>query len=255
MRTSLLCALSFALLSGCAAPKTRAIDPAALGSLKDQMVARTARATPTFGILSIGDAPFGWLGWLGGHAGMAEGNKVIAENHVADPSQAIAAALSKALEVGRGAHALAEPVFVDTGDAAQIAAIASAKARFVVDVETVNWGFLYFPTNWTHYRVLYKAKARLIDAETKAVVAEGFCRLLPEDSGNAPTYDELLAKDATMLKATLARYAVECARSLKREMLALGDTGDDAATVTAPASPAADREPALGEAAVAGTEQ
>lgn len=91
----------------------------------------------------------------------------------------------------------------------------------MVDVQTINWSLGYFPTDWNHYRVIYTAKARLIDSGSKAVLAEGSCVRIPQDNTGAPTYDELLANEASLLKKELSAAADECVKSLRKEMLAL----------------------------------
>jgi hypothetical protein len=69
--------------------------------------------------------------------------------------------------------------------------------------------------------LIYTAKARLIDTQTRAVVAEGFCKRIPETNTNAPTYEQLLLNDAALLKQELSKAASECVRTLKTEMLSL----------------------------------
>jgi hypothetical protein len=95
-------------------------------------------------------------------------------------------------------------------------------AKFVVDVQTTKWyiGATGNSLTSSRYGVNYSAKARLIDAETKTVVAKGFCERFP-DNANAPTYDELLANEASLLKKQLASAADECVKSIKVEMLSL----------------------------------
>ena len=91
----------------------------------------------------------------------------------------------------------------------------------MLDVRTLVWQMMDFPTDWTHYQVLYTAKARLIDVETRNVVAEAFCKRLPESNAGAPTFDQMLALNAARLKAENAANAKACAELFGREMLAL----------------------------------
>lgn len=225
--------MSLALLAGCAsAPAPRPLDAAGLSAVRNQTVAVTVRKAPDFTALTPGNAMFGAVGGL---AASAEGNKIVAANHVADPADAIAQALASALHDGHGSQPVAGAVAVDTNDAARIAAQAKGKARFVIDVETRMWHMAYFPTDWTHYQVPYMAVARLIDAETAGVLAEGGCKLAPETNAGAPTYDELLANGAARLKASLAASAATCAVRLRRDMFAMRDAPVVGAAVAAPA--------------------
>lgn len=68
---------------------------------------------------------------------------------------------------------------------------------------------------------MYSAKARLIDAATKDVVAEGACARVPDQQPGSPTYDELMADGAKRLKSELATAAVECLTQFKRDTLKL----------------------------------
>ena len=69
--------------------------------------------------------------------------------------------------------------------------------------------------------MFYAAKARLINTQTKAVVAEGFCKHIPDSSVNAPTYNELLENGAAKLKSELNAVAGVCVNSMKTQMLSL----------------------------------
>ena len=132
-----------------------------------------------------------------------------------DPADAIAAGVGQFLQKDLGSTLVTTPVAIEADDASQIANSTNGKAKFAIDVQTLNWSFGYFPTDWSHYRVIYTAKARLINVDTKAVIAEGFCKRIPETNANAPTYDELLANEAKVLKQELSIAASECVKSLK----------------------------------------
>jgi hypothetical protein len=221
MRFSPLPACFLALLAGCVTtPAPRPLDAAGLSAVRNQTVAVTVRQRPEFAILAPSNAMFGALGGL---SAVAEGNRVVAANGVADPAAAIAQELASALHDTHGSEPVAGPVAVDAGDAVRIAAQAKGKARFVIDVETRAWHMTYFPTDWTHYQVFYVAAARLIDTETGGILAESGCKLAPETNAGAPTYEEMLAGGAARLKATLAASGATCAARFKRDMFALRD--------------------------------
>jgi hypothetical protein len=205
-------------LTGCVSTATKTIDAQALGAVRNQSVVRTARDMPDFGEMTPAKAT---LGLIGAALIISEGNKTVATNHIADPAEAIAASLLNAMQSAHGMQVVAAPVRIDSEEPARIAEQAKGKARYVLDVRTLMWQMMYFPTDWTHYQVLYSVKARLIDVDTKNVIAEAFCKQSPDSNANAPTFDELLALNAARLKATNAAYAQACAASLGRNMLAL----------------------------------
>jgi hypothetical protein len=218
MRALVISALSIALVSGCTTINKQALAPASTTLLQNQTVTQTVRKKPDFAAFTVANATFGLVGAL---AAISKGNDIIALNRIDDPADAIAAGLSQALSAKHGTRVAAPPIAINDDDAKQIAATAKGKARFVVDVQTINWGFNYFPTDWTHYRVHYSGKARLIDVETNAVIAEGGCGQMPESNANAPTYDEMMANSAARLRKELGRSVALCIRSLNKEMFAL----------------------------------
>lgn len=209
--------VSAAILSGCVSINKQQMDAKSASALKDQPVTQTARKKPDFAAMTAGKAAFAMLGAL---AMISEGNKLIEEHKVEDPANTIAAGLIKSMEASHAIRPSGTPVAVTADDVAHIAGAANGGSRYVMDVQTINWSFGYFPTDWTHYRVIYTAKARLIDTSSKAVIAEGFCKRIPETNVGAPTYDELLASGAARLKKELSTAAEECVNSLKKEMLA-----------------------------------
>ena len=250
MRKLVLPVLSCLLVSACATQKTQTIDAQSLASVRNQSVATTVREMPSFSVLTLATASFGVIGAV---AGIDTGNRLIASNKVPDPADAIAAGLASALQERYGARTLPQPVSVGGGnDAAMVAGAARGKARYVVDVRTGFWMLGYYPTDWTHYRVAYVATARLLDADTGNVLAEGGCKYTPESNAGAPTYDELVGNGAARLKSTLAGYADTCLHSLKHDMLALEDTRPAPVIAAAPA-PAATQPPPAASVSWKGT--
>jgi hypothetical protein len=206
------------LLSGCVSTATKPIDAQAMSAIRHQSVVRTSRDMPDFGEMTPAKVTFGLIGAA---LMISEGNKTVANNKIADPAIAIADALLGAMQSSQGMQIVASPVRIDNEDPTRIAELAKGKARYVLDVRTLMWQMMYFPTDWTHYQVMYTAKARLIDVDARTVVAEAFCKQLPESNANAPTFDDMLALNAARLKATNAAYAQACADGLGRDMLAL----------------------------------
>lgn len=218
MKKVLLVIVATGLISGCASVNRVPIPVATSAELKGQTVALTQRPLPDFAATTPGRAVFGLVGAA---LMVSDGNSIIAKNKVADPADAIASSLVMALEETRGAKSIVQRVAVKGSGASDISAAANGAARFVIDVQTINWSFIYFPTDWTHYKVMYLAKARLIDTSTSTAVAEGVCGRSPQASAGAPTYDELLANEASFLKKELALAVEECAKALKADMLKL----------------------------------
>jgi hypothetical protein len=106
-------------------------------------------------------------------------------------------------------------------------------------VRTINWMFAYFPTAWTRYRVMYSARLRLIDVKRSQVIAEGSCSRIPEETPNAPTFDQLVADKAALLKRELAVAAEHCARVFGTGTLALAQPVTMVAALAPQPAPAA----------------
>ncbi|MGM9512926.1 hypothetical protein ACS5PK_01595 [Roseateles sp. DB2] len=205
-------------LGGCATVNKQALDPGAVARLKGQTLVQTKRPAPDFVAMTPSKAAIALVGLA---LAVSEGNAMVSGHAIQDPAQSIAEGLASALSSAHGTKTAAAPLTVSAQDAATLAKAADGSAQYVLDVQTTGWQFTYFPTDWTHYRVLYWAKARLIDTTTKTTVAEGFCERFPESNTGAPSYDELTGNGAALLKKELAIAAEDCVKSLKAEMLVL----------------------------------
>lgn len=218
MKKVLLIVAAGVIATGCTTVSKVPMAAATGTAMKEQTVAQTARAKPDFAAVTAGKAMFGMLGAV---AMISAGNEIVTGFQIADPADEIGRGLAEALKSSRGAKIAAGTTSVKVDDPAGVAAAAGGAARYVLDVQTIGWGFSYFPTDWTHYRVSYRAKARLIDTASKTVVAEGGCSRMPESNTGAPTYDELMATNAVRLKQELSLAASTCVAQLKTDMLAL----------------------------------
>jgi hypothetical protein len=218
MRKFFVVAISVVTISGCASYSSQVIDSKTEDSIRNQTVVITTRKKPDFAASTAGNAILGGL--FGSAVMIIAGNALVEENSIPDPADAIAKGLAKAFEATYGTRLIDTPIPVNSGEPADIADAVKSAASFVVDVQTTDWGFIYFPTDWTHYRIIYTAKARLIDVAGKSVVAEGYCMQNPKDNEDAPTYDELLANKASLLKGKLALIADECVGRIRDQMLA-----------------------------------
>lgn len=202
-------------LVGCGAMNPQAIDTKHLESLKNQTVVVTTQEKPSFIMTTPGSATFGVIGAF---AAIGAGNKLVADNNLQDPVSFLAAGLVQVLETHQGMRPVATGVPAATDDVQQLAASAKGKAKFLLDVQSRGWGAIYFPTLWGRYRVQYSARARLIDVDTQSIIAGGACNRAPDQSDRAPTYDELWANQAAVMKRELALAARECLQTITVQM-------------------------------------
>jgi hypothetical protein len=185
--------------------------------MSGQTIVVTQRELPAFSAMTASKAQ---LGIAGAFMMTGVGNGIVRDNHIEDPAVIMGADLAKALAEARGATVAAAPVAV-TGQSAKDIAAAGGEARYVLDVATNYWGYLYQSFDWEHYNVLYTAKLRVIDTTTKAVIAEGACKWKPAKDYRLPTGEELLANEAAEVKAQLAMAREACTAEFKRDVLGL----------------------------------
>lgn len=217
MRHVSMALFAVCLLSACVSTKTVKADLSSLQRGGHQLVTLTQRELPSFSAMTAGKAAFGLIGAVGM---ISAGNAIVRDNRIEDPAIGIAQELSQRL-----ADELSVPVRVAESktDASDAAALARQYpgAGLLLDVQTVNWSFTYFPSDWNNYRVIYSVKMRLIDTRTGKLVAEGFCARVPEYSTDAPSYEQLIGNGATGLKASLKRSGDECQEEMKAQVLGL----------------------------------
>ena len=243
--TAVICAaaLSVAGLTGCVSVEHIPMTAATADSMKGREISLSERPKPDFGAMTAGrmagGALFGAIGGaVAGSAMVSAGNEIVAQNNLEDPAQHIGVALTGALGARFGAKLNAPRTQISTDDAAEVAKSA-AGSDLVLDVRTINWGFVYFPTSWSKYRVMYTARTRLIDAKKGQVVAEAGCAAPVADNADAaPTYEEMLADGAARLKKELAHAAEFCAGEFASKMFSLDLAQYRSATPAIAAAPA-----------------
>jgi hypothetical protein len=208
-------------LSGCVSTANVPVPKARFSQAGGSSISITSRPRPDFADFKPSNAMFGAVGGL---AAVSSGNELIRKYDVQDPAALIAKELCDHLArlfkvVPQGAIQIP----VGSTDAKEIAISAANKADLVLDVQTVNWSCVYLPLKWTRYRVIYTVKMRLVDAKKQELVAEGFFAWKTPDGAPNPTYDELFADNARVLREQLVearRAATEYFRSQ-----ILGETG------------------------------
>lgn len=220
--TTLLCFLA----AGCVSTKT--VPLASKGSeLKGKSVIVVQHERPAFAAMTAGKIATGALfgavgGAIAGASMVTAGNRIVDENHLEDPAPKLAQAIATDLSVfdGLTVHD-AKGVIAKTSEPADLVKLYPGN-DLILDVYTTQWMFGYFPTNWSHYKVFYAVKLRLIRASDSKVLAEGFCNRGNEQNlEGAPTYDELLANNAGLLKQRLGDLSQACGKELKDKVFVL----------------------------------
>jgi hypothetical protein len=211
-------------LSGCVSMKAQQVESGATTAYAGAPLTVVTYKKPAFSAMTYGRAMLGAFGAVGGAVGglanISAGNEIIQQNEVPDPAHDIAARVAPVLAARLKTSAITTLADQDDSDEKKLSA-ASGNKGLVLDIQTLNWMFLYFPLDWTHYHVMYTARARLIDASSAKVIGQVPCTY---DSGDdktpAPNYDTLLADHAAVLKAKLATAQADCIQKIESGMLA-----------------------------------
>jgi hypothetical protein len=126
---------------------------------------------------------------------------------LADPALRVAGKLGQDLRASFGVarvDVVAQPVAQDE----------PGGSGLTLDVRTDQWLLLYFPTDWSHYRVAYRARARLLEGPDTRVLWQSSCEVMGSDLSASPTLEELEANGAALLREKLGEVGDECARQL-----------------------------------------
>ncbi len=210
-------AVAAVLLGGCTTIATSPLTDTLAGRLQGEPVAIVVQQASNFGVMRERDVP---LGPLGVPLMVAQGEHLRQSAGIADPADAIATALGDRLAQRNGATLMPSRGASAREEPEAVVAAAPAGARYVLTVATVSWGLARFPLRDATYSVTYVARARLIDARTRAVVAEGGCMQGPAgDEFESTDYAAFTADGAAVIKSELARRTERCLHFIERDML------------------------------------
>ncbi len=219
--------------------QTTPIESPVLASYAGKNLGVVTHAPPKIGLLTAGQTGatmpinVSGLGVLGGalFVGLLNGavsanfantrSKLVSqlETGFADPAVGIAHALTGALKVRQGTPLLAD-FGVATDHAVESAIATVPTAQWLVEVSTVSWGVVHFPTDWSHYRIPYAGKLRVIDVESKRVIAESVCQNVHGET-RRPNIEQLATRDASLLRFYFQQAQFECADQFAAKVFGL----------------------------------
>lgn len=206
------------ILCGCAGAPTKPLPSGS--SLQGKHIALSQYAKPDFVAMTAGKA----LGGIFGFMAMASaGNALVKAENIEDPAIEIGRQLADDTAEKHSVTVLPASEHIAT-DAEKPSALVKSypDADLVLDVRTISWMFLYYPSSWGRYHVMYVARVRLLDGKTGSLVAQHVCKVDdPADPKSAPTKDELLANHAAMLKQILHKSAGTCVGDIEQHALML----------------------------------
>ncbi|MBS0470992.1 MAG: hypothetical protein JSR60_07970 [Proteobacteria bacterium] len=205
------------MLSGCVSTKVVGTGQDAVDALHGAPLTTVTYTKPDFVASTWGRA-----GLIGGITGalvmISEGNQLVKDDDIPDPADAIVTQLGPEFAAKFGGPT--QPAVTlrkrDNDGQKDLAALAQNHG-VVFDVQSTAWSFIYFPFDWTHYRVVYSVRARLIDASTGTVIGQVPCTYQSDDK-NPPDYDQLTGNHGELLKSLLAKGTEACIQIIRSNM-------------------------------------
>ena len=214
-------AISAALLISACATKTVSLDTNNKNIFSGKTLTVTKRAKPIFYALTRKNVLFSSVVTLSPYD---LGTKITSENNISDPAIYINELLATDFASEFGATFVQKPEILLKKNKLKNIIEQYSNVDYLIDVRTVGWGFLYFPTSFSKYSVNYGAKLRLIDIQKGTVIAEDFCKDAPATPKESPKYSQMLADKAFILKRELNIAANTCINQFKTNILNLPET-------------------------------
>jgi hypothetical protein len=198
------------------APPPPAVAPLAGNPYQGMTLSTVTYTMPSMTMLTAGKAAFGALGGL---MMMGDGDKLVHSFGLTDPAIAISAGLTP-LVAARYQTAGTVALAGQPDNDRDLLAKAAGNQGLVVDVETRTWLVNYFAFDWGHYRLMYNARARLIDGKTGKEVHRIDCDFDTSDAPNRPDFDTMTANNGAILKDWMAQASAACTTTLGNKLLA-----------------------------------
>lgn len=204
-------------LAGCGTIKPVAMPQEAIATYQGQpLTVVTYDPKAGYFQMTAGAAAFGIIGTL---AAASESEKLVVRYDLISPSIQTSEKLSTFLKGKFKPSAITSVSSVpQKGEKPKTLSDLADHKGLVLDVQPGGWTTGYFPTNWGHYRTMYFGVSHLVDAASGKVLATAPCKEMTEDDKGAPTYDELYADNAHLLKSKYDAEADDCAIQMEMEL-------------------------------------
>ena len=232
--------LLIALFLHACGPRLVKMDSQNREFLKAQSVYGIHYHPPSFIAMTSGKMAVGaFFGLIGGAVAASsmekEGSRMVSEYQITDPALEIEEAFLSQLRADG-----------ETGSVQRVSTdypnddLAYLKKGFhqgsVFDFKTKSWGLGYYPTDWSHYRVGYSLRARLIRFPEGKVLWQGVCKIEEnQPSGSRPKLDDLKANNGALLKTKLKGLVGDCVKQLSDQFAARGESSPKASSPEKPA--------------------
>jgi hypothetical protein len=138
-------------------------------------------------------------GAMKGMSAVERGNKLVADENIADPADAISLELAKGYAAEHGGLVARAPINADQDQPEKLAS-AGDGASYIIDVRTFRWTTRPRPRDRDKLGFYYGAILRVVDGHTGKVTVQDKCFFTPDKVAEAPTASELTADGAAVLK-------------------------------------------------------
>jgi hypothetical protein len=200
-------------LAGCGTVKPIAMPQEAIATYQGQpLTVVTYNPKTGYFQMTAGAAAFGVIGAL---AAASESEKLIEKYDLVSPSIRTADKLSVLVASKLKPSGVTPVSYIpQKGETPKTLSDLANHQGLVLEVQPGGWTTAYFPVNWSHYRTMYFGVSHLVDAASGKVIATAPCKEMAENDKGAPTYDELYADNAHLLKAKYDDAADDCASQM-----------------------------------------
>ncbi|MEZ5500515.1 MAG: hypothetical protein R3E77_13950 [Steroidobacteraceae bacterium] len=210
------------LVAACVSTKTVPVNLQAKSQFVGKTIVLARRSLPEFAVMTAGKMATGGLfgaigGAVAGASTVTAGRELRDRFQFTDPAAKIGPTLFDELIAAHSMTSITSNKQVTSLDPKEIA-VAYSGSDFVLDVVTVNWTMLYFPTHWGHYGIQYSAKAFLIDTNSGMSVGEAYCVRSPKYSKESASYDEMLADDGARITTESEIAATSCLEEIRKKL-------------------------------------
>ena len=214
MKNIIIYAVACIFLLGCVSTKNVSLPANKCTTLSGKNMVVTIGDKPDFTAMT---ASLAMMGGAGAYQMIADGNVIVKQNSIIDPALELSSKLSKMIAKKRKMR-VSGKISIVHDDELNLLVSKFSNDDYILDVRTLQWAFSHFPMDWDNYRVLYSAKMKFIDVKNKKVVAEGYCKIVPEQTATSPSYDELLANKAQVIKDELKASMNKCIDEFYRKL-------------------------------------
>lgn len=212
-----LSVLAAAFSAGCGSLNAPPVPLAETISLKGARLALVVPESPSF--LARTPSRVSLLGAIGGVLGAAaqlsEGDRLVNQFAITDPALATGQGLAARLRASYGMVEVLASV-APVAKPLDTVVAAAPQADLILDVRSEVFGFNYMPKSPSTFFVMSTSWARLIDVQSRKVLAEARC--IPTDGLEMTTLERLLENNGQGIKSGLAAYVEPCVAQLAAKM-------------------------------------